>query len=142
MRPSAAFRAARAAALGLAAFAGGMGTAASADEFRTAVFSGLDKITARVSQFEAAVNEPARFGALQILVRACNKKPPEELPQTAAYVEIRQINEETDEVDPQPIFRGWMFAESPGLNALEHPVYDVWLKTCKTASGPASSGNR
>lgn len=113
---------------------------AMADPFPVAAFSGLDKVTARVTKFDAEVGKPTRFGALEIVVRACDKKPPEEPPQTAAYVEIRQINEETNQVEPQPIFKGWMFAESPGLNALEHPVYDVWLNTCKTASGPASSG--
>lgn len=115
---------------------------AHADPFPVAAFSGLDKVTARVTKFDATVDKPARFGNLEITVRACDKKPPEEPPQTAAYVEIRQINEENGQVDPQPIFKGWMFAESPGLNALEHPVYDVWLNTCKTASGAASGGNR
>jgi hypothetical protein len=114
-------------ALALIAFAG----PAVADQFPVAAFSGLDKITARVTKFDAPVGKPTRFGALEVTVRACDKKPPEEPPQTAAYVEIRQINEELNQVEPVPIFKGWMFAESPGLNALEHPVYDVWLNTCK-----------
>ncbi|MEN6541035.1 DUF2155 domain-containing protein [Parvibaculum sp.] len=120
----------------------GSAGAALADPYAVAVFSGLDKTTARVTKFSAAVGKPTRFGALEITVRACDKKPPEEKPSTAAYVEIRQIDEEKNEVVPAPIFKGWMFAESPGLNALEHPVYDVWLNTCKTSSAPASSGNR
>lgn len=118
------------------------GEPASAESFPVATFSGLDKVTARVTRFDAEVGKPTRFGALEVTVRACDKKPPEEPPQTAAYVEIRQINEETAEVDPQPIFKGWMFAESPGLNGLEHPVYDVWLNTCETTSGATSGGNR
>lgn len=115
---------------------------AFAEPFPVATFSGLDKVTARVTKFDAETGRPTRFGALEITVRACDKKPPEEPPQTAAYVEIRQIDQESGQTQPQPIFKGWMYAESPGLHALEHPVYDVWLNTCKTASGPASSGSR
>lgn len=108
---------------------------AAAEKFPVAVFSGLDKITARVESFDVKVDEPARFGSLEVLVRACDKKPPEEPPRTAAYVEIRQLDrEETGEAhgnDAPPVFKGWMFAESPGLNALEHPVYDIWVTDCK-----------
>lgn len=120
-------------ALGASLLAASAATAAS---YPVAVFGGLDKITARVSTFEATKDEPARFGALELIVRACDMRPPEDTPQTAAYVEIRQVNEEDDTVDPAPIFKGWIFAESPGLNGLEHPVYDVWLKTCKTSPAP------
>ncbi len=111
-------------------------SAATAAPYSVAVFGGLDKITAKVSAFEATKDKPTRFGALELTVRACDMRPPEDTPQTAAYVEIRQINEENDTVDPAPIFKGWIFAESPGLNGLEHPVYDVWLKTCKTPAAP------
>ncbi|MDP1627840.1 DUF2155 domain-containing protein [Parvibaculum sp.] len=114
---------------------------AHADKYPVAVFSGLDKTTARVTSFSARVNEPARFGSLEVIVRACDKRPPEEPPQTAAFLEIRQIDREKDAVQPAPIFEGWMFAESPGLNGLEHPVYDIWVTDCKTASGGASSGS-
>ena len=115
---------------------------AMADSYKTAVFSGLDKITGRVSKFDAPVGEHTRFGVLDILVRACEKKPPEEPPQTAAYVEIRQINDQTNEIDEQPVFSGWMFAESPGLNALEHPVYDVWVDDCKAKLGSTPSSGQ
>ena len=115
---------------------------ALADPFPVAAFSGLDKVTATVTKFDAEVGKPKRFGGLEVTVRACDKNPPEDPPKTAAYVEIRQINLENGQIEPQPIFKGWMFAESPGLNALEHPVYDVWLNTCKTASGSASSGKQ
>ncbi|MEQ8949811.1 DUF2155 domain-containing protein [Parvibaculum sp.] len=134
-------------------------TPALADKYTVAVFSGLDKTTARVTSFDAKVGEVAQFGSLEVLVRACDKKPPEEPPRTAAYVEIRQLerDEETEgEVNPPVsatpqtatpadggalVFQGWMYAESPGLNALEHPVYDIWVTDCKTSSGPASSGS-
>lgn len=108
---------------------------ALAEKFPVAVFSGLDKITARVESFEARVDKPVRFGSLEVLVRDCDKKPPEEPPRTAAYVEIRQLDREDGEAaqgdDAPLIFKGWMFAESPGLNALEHPVYDIWVTDCK-----------
>lgn len=111
-------------------------SAATAAPYSVAVFGGLDKITAKVSAFEATKDKPTRFGALELIVRACDMHPPEDTPQTAAYVEIRQINEENETVDPAPIFKGWIFAESPGLNGLEHPVYDIWLKTCKIPVAP------
>jgi hypothetical protein len=111
-------------------------TVVNAAPYPSAVFGGLDKITARVSKFTAVKDQPTIFGALELTVRACDMRPPEETPQTAAYVEIRQVNEDDNSVDPMPIFKGWIFAESPGLNGLEHPVYDVWLKTCSTSAAP------
>jgi hypothetical protein len=95
-----------------------------------AKLQGLDKITARVSTIEATVGQPVAFGALEITVRACDKRPPEEPPESAAYVEIveRQANEE-----PKPIFSGWMFASSPAVSAMEHPVYDIWVLDCMSA---------
>lgn len=122
---------------------------AFAEKYPVAVFNGLDKITARVTEFEAKVGETATFGSLEVLVRTCDKNPPEETPRTAVYVEIRQLERtgataadpKTDMVaESAPVFSGWMFAESPGLNALEHPVYDIWVTDCKTSSGDASSG--
>lgn len=115
---------------------------AMADPMPVAEFSGLDKISTRISSFDVTVGKSARFGALEVLVRSCDKTPPEDPPRTAAYVEIFQVNEQTNQVDQQAIFKGWMFAESPGLNGLEHPVYDVWLNTCKTSSGAASDSSR
>ena len=104
-----------------------------------ALLQGLDKITARVSKFEAPVGAPVRFGTLLIRVRDCEKNPPEETPESAAFLEI-------DEVHPGEanlrVFSGWMFASSPALSALEHPVYDVNVLDCRAASGssPAPSG--
>jgi hypothetical protein len=112
--------------------------AAHAEKYAVAVFSGLDKITARVTSFAATVDTPQRYGALEVLVRACHKAPPEEPPQTSAYVEVRQIDTGTGEVQPHAIFKGWMFAESPGLNALEHPVYDIWVTDCRNSSAAVS----
>src|SRR5215472_9278646 len=104
-----------------------------------ALLQGLDKITARVSKFEAPVGTPVRFGTLLIRVRDCEKSPPEETPESAAFLEIDEIR--PGEVNLR-VFSGWMFASSPALSALEHPVYDVNLLDCRTASGspPAPSG--
>jgi len=100
-----------------------------------AVFSGLDKITARIQPIEVAIDASVRFGALEIRPRACYTRPPTEPPQTTTFVEI---DEHQTNGGVRRIFTGWMFASSPGLNAVEHPVYDVWLKDCKTASGGKS----
>ncbi|HYM30316.1 MAG TPA: DUF2155 domain-containing protein [Candidatus Cybelea sp.] len=94
----------------------------------SAVLQGLDKITARVSTFDAPIDKPVRFGTLSITVRACNKRPPEEPPETTAFLEIE---DERQNQPPQQVFMGWMFASSPALNALQHPVYDVWVVDCK-----------
>jgi hypothetical protein len=105
-----------------------------------ALLQGLDKITARVSKFEAPVGTPVRFGTLAIQVRDCEKNPPEETPESAAFLEIDELR--PGEVNVR-VFSGWMFASSPALSALEHPVYDVNVLDCRTASGssPAPSGN-
>lgn len=105
-----------------------------------ALLQGLDKITARVSKFEAPVGTPVRFGTLSIRVRDCEKNPPEETPESAAFLEIDELRPGEDRVR---VFSGWMFASSPALSALEHPVYDVNVLDCRTASGspPEPSGN-
>jgi hypothetical protein len=94
----------------------------------TAVFDGLDKITGRIITFEAALNETVQFGTLQITPRVCYSRPPTDQPRTDAFTQV-------DEVDEQHkfkrIFSGWMFADSPGLHGVEHPIYDVWLIDCK-----------
>ncbi|MBT4932859.1 MAG: DUF2155 domain-containing protein [Rhodospirillaceae bacterium] len=103
-----------------------------ADPFNTAVLQGLDKVTARVSTIEVPLGDTAKFGALEIIVRACDKRPPEETPESAAFLDVWEVRPGEPAVS---IFRGWMFASSPALSALEHPVYDVWLLDCvNTAS--------
>ena len=106
---------------------------------RTAVvLQGLDKVTARISEFSAELGAPAVFGTLEITARACHKKPPEEPPESAAFLEIRE-NREGEPVDL--LFSGWMFASSPALSALEHPVYDVWVVDCMNASNSSSDSS-
>lgn len=100
----------------------------------TAVFSGLDKITGRIISFDVAINETVQFGALQVTPRVCYSRPPTETPNTDAFVEVDEV---TLQGEIKRIFTGWMFAASPGLHAVEHPVYDVWLTDCKGAQNPA-----
>ena len=95
-----------------------------------AVLQGLDKITARISTFEAPLGQPVRFGSLEIIARACDKKPPEETPESTAFLEIVDDRPDSPAVE---IFKGWMFASSPAISAVEHPVYDVWVIDCKRA---------
>ncbi|WP_319529169.1 DUF2155 domain-containing protein [uncultured Cohaesibacter sp.] len=95
------------------------------------VFSGLDKITGRIIQFDVYINETVQFGALQVTPRACHTRPETERQQVTAFVEVDEI---TLERKVRRIFTGWMFASSPGLNAVEHGVYDVWLEGCKQSS--------
>jgi hypothetical protein len=94
----------------------------------TAVFSGLDKITGRTISFVVAINETVQFGALQVTPHVCYSRPPTETPRTDAFVTVDEV---TLQGEIRRIFNGWMFAASPGLNAVEHPIYDVWLTDCK-----------
>lgn len=117
-------------------------TPAAADEYPVAVLRGLDKVTARVSTIFAPVGEPVRFGTLEMVARTCDKAPPEERPEAAAFVEITEAKLEEPAVN---VYRGWMFASSPALAAMDHPVYDIWVLDCaKSASrdAAASSGGK
>jgi len=104
-----------------------------------AEFTGVDKITGRIITFDVYVNETVQFGALQVTPRVCYSRPDTEQPKTDSFVEVDEI---TLDRKIRRIFTGWMFAESPGLNAVEHAVYDVWLKSCKQQSDvPAPKTN-
>jgi hypothetical protein len=105
---------------------------------RMAILRGLDKISGRAIDISAPAGVPVKFGSLIINARYCYTVPPEEPPETAAFLQIDGVqgNEE-----PMRLFSGWMFASTPALNGLEHPVYDVWVITCKTdtpATGSAA----
>lgn len=105
---------------------------------KTAVFSGLDKITGRIITFDVAVGETVQFGALRITPRACYTRPESEAKNTIGFVEAQEIS-----LDGaiKPLFAGWMFVNSPGLHGIEHPIYDAWLIDCKqTAPVIASPG--
>ena len=94
-------------------------------------FAGVAKITARVSTFEIEVGKVGFFGVLSIKVKSCKKKPPMEPPEKVAFLVINDLKPGEKMIE---IFKGWMFASSPGLNGLEHPVYDVWVLDCKKLS--------
>ena len=105
-----------------------------------AVFSGLDKITGRITTFDVYMNETVQFGALQVTPKACYSRDDTEQQKVDGFVEVDEI---TLDRRIRRIFTGWMFADSPGLNAVEHPIYDVWLKECKQKSDippPDSAG--
>jgi len=91
----------------------------------------LDKITARIATVPITLNQPFQFGTLEIELKHCAFTPPEVPPEAAAFLEIRDVgfvdNEESDKIT---VFSGWMFASSPGVSSLEHPVYDVTLLAC------------
>jgi hypothetical protein len=107
---------------------------------QTAVFSGLDKITGRIINFDVAINETVQFGPLQVTPRVCYTRPPTETQNTTGFVEVDEI---TLKSEIRRIYTGWMFAASPGLHAVEHPIYDVWLTDCKmTPPAIAASGGK
>lgn len=134
--------------LALGALAASLGFAA-AEPIRhpTAVFAGLDKTTGRIINFDVAIDETVQFGSLNVTPRVCNTRPQTEAPQTTSFVEVDEVmpkqdrqvklevkepgKPETAKQESKRIFSGWMFAASPGLHGVEHPVYDVWLIDCK-----------
>jgi len=132
-------RIAAAIGLGLALGAGPVAGPAAAQETERlgAILQGLDKTTARVSTIEAPLDRPARFGTLQIVARACHKKPPTETPESTAFLEIVDIRPDSPAI---PVFTGWMFASSPAVSAMEHPVYDVWVVDCRAIAPPVEPG--
>ena len=106
-----------------------------------ALLQGLDKITARISTFHAPIGEPVMFGSLEITARTCHKTPPEEPPERTVFLEIVDARPDSPR---RELFTGWMFASSPAVSALEHPVYDVWVIDCtkaSTSSSETSNGN-
>ena len=104
----------------------------------TLLLRGLDKITGRPTNIVAPVGKPVQFATLTITARYCYSTPASETPETAAFVQIQDHRPDQSE---RAIFSGWMYASSPGLNAMEHPLYDVWVITCNaTAPGAAPPG--
>ena len=103
---------------------------AQAEQFNMAILQGLDKVTARVSTFPAPIGQTVKFGTLEIITRTCDKRPPEETPESAAFLDVWEVRPGEPAAN---VYRGWMFASSPALAAMEHPVYDVWVLDCKNA---------
>jgi hypothetical protein len=123
-RPATGLRAGIGAAFSLALVAP---AAAQRIENQVAVFAALDKVTAKISRLEVPLNQTAQFGALKVTPRVCYSRAPTEQPKTTTFVEVEETQLDGKE---KRIFTGWMFADSPGLNAVEHPVFDVWLTDC------------
>ena len=99
-----------------------------------AVVRALDKMTARVEEIELPVGKTVQFGTLSLIAHTCRITLPEETPpESAAYLEIGEVKPGAKDI---PVFQGWMFASSPALSAMEHPVYDIWLTGCKDKAAP------
>ena len=96
--------------------------------YDTAILQGLDKVSARVVNIEVPVGTPVHFGALEIIARACKKRRPEDQPESAAFLDVWELRPNFPATE---LFRGWMFASSPALSAMEHPVYDIWVLDCR-----------
>ena len=102
-------------------------------------FAGLDKITGRLTKFDVYMDETVQFGALQITPRACYSRPPNETQRVSVFVEVDQVSLQGSTTR---IFSGWMFADSPALNAIDHAVYDIWLEECRQTSDVAPPSSR
>ena len=126
----------KAIALGVAGLIGVCGLAGEADarqiKNKIAVFAALNKVTARISHLEIPIDGEQKFGALTIKPRVCNTTPATEAPSTTSFIEVRERKFDGSQA---MLFSGWVFAENPGIHAVEHPVYDVWLTSCKTPVG-------
>ncbi len=96
---------------------------------------GLDKITGRPTNITAPIGQQVKFASLTITARFCYSTPPSEPPETAAFV---QIDDHRPDQSARRIFSGWMYGSSPGLNAVEHPLYDVWVISCNNNVAPAA----
>lgn len=102
---------------------------AGAEEIKTntARMQAMDKITGRISEIDVPVNGEVKFGSFSIVVRDCKTTPPEETPENYAFVDVADTTKDDKLYN---IFKGWMISSSPALNAVEHPIYDVWLLKC------------
>ena len=126
---------------GLALCLGTAPATAQRIENGVAVFAALDKVTARIQKLEVKLGDTVNFGALRITPRMCYTRAPTEPPKTTSFVQVDEVMLDGKQ---NRIFSGWMFAESPGLNAVEHPVFDVWLTECvqpvRGAATPVAKG--
>lgn len=107
-----------------------------------AVVRALDKVTATTKDYNVAVGDTLRYGSLEITIKHCEKRPPEETPETFVFLQVLEPGKKADkqeeptdeealeQEDPEKLFSGWMFASSPALSSLEHPVYDIWVLDC------------
>jgi hypothetical protein len=126
---------------GLAICLGAIPASAQRIENGVAVFAALDKVTARIQKLEVKLGDTVKCGAQRITPRMCYTRPPTEPPKLTSFVQVDEVMLDGKQ---NRIFSGWMFAESPGLNAVEHPVFDVWLTECvqpvRGAATPVAKG--
>lgn len=106
-------------------------------KMNVAVLQTLDKVTGRTGTANVVVGETVKLGTLFLSVQTCQKSPPIEQPEAAAFVQVWQPNRDNSgeiiEADPSEwVFSGWMFASSPSVSAMDHPIYDVWVIDCKS----------
>lgn len=113
--------------LNTAVILGGFAANAAEIDMNTAKMQAMDKITGHVNVINVPVNGAVSFGSLSIVVRSCKTRPAEETPENFAFVDIADKNQNNELTN---IFKGWMLSSSPATNALEHPIYDVWLLQC------------
>jgi hypothetical protein len=99
-------------------------------------FSLLHKVTAKVQQIQLLSGQEYAIGDMTLTMHDCLSTPPEEPPETKAFLQISEFKAGRD----KPLFNGWMFASSPGLNAMDHPVFDIWPLACKTEDGMVFTG--
>lgn len=125
------------AATGLAIAASAPAAHAQRYENQVAVFAALDKVTARISKLEVPLNQTLEFGSLKVTPRVCYSRAADEPPKTSTFVEVEETMLDGAQ---KKLFAGWMFAESPGLNAVEHPIFDVWLTGCNQPMAPRAAG--
>lgn len=99
-----------------------------------AVIRGLDKVTGHASDYTLSIGRPTRIGSLEVIARSCAKSAPEETPEVRIYVDVfdHPPVREGEESERREIFHGWLFASSPGLNAVDHPTYDIWAIDCRS----------
>lgn len=98
--------------------------------------SALNKITAKLQSIDVAQNQTVKFGTLEITMRTCSSNPPEETPESVAFLEIVDLGHSGETTE---VFKGWMFASSPAISSMEHAVYDVWVTDCKIIDPSASA---
>ncbi len=118
-------------ALAAAGVAGHHPASAARIDNPVAEFAGIDKITGRITKFDVYINETVQYGSLQVTPKVCYSRDDTEAQKIDGFIEVDEI---TLDRKIRRIFTGWMFADSPGLNAVEHPIYDVWLTGCKKQS--------
>ncbi|MGE0047049.1 MAG: DUF2155 domain-containing protein [Hyphomonadaceae bacterium] len=100
---------------------------------QTAILRGLDKVTGQAEDFRAPIGRAVRFGTLEIVARSCTRAPPEEPPEVTIYLQVcdHPVARRGEERPRREVFSGWIFGSSPGISAIEHPVYDVWAIDCR-----------